>query len=103
MKDINLSADEAARIKEEQAARLRDIEKKVRALEQDLNQSQEVSVCVCVCVCIFDPRIHQLMCCPCTPASKMSIYRLSMHTLYNTFEPSLCTDTYVHCVCGVCV
>lgn len=45
LKESNLSADEAMRAKEEQAARLRDMEKKVRTLEQDLNQAQEVSDC----------------------------------------------------------
>ena len=44
LKEMNLSADEATRAKEEQAAKLRDMEKKVRTLEQDLNQAQEVSV-----------------------------------------------------------
>lgn len=43
LKETSLSADEAARSKEELAARLRDLEKKVRTLEQDLGQAQEVS------------------------------------------------------------
>ena len=43
LKESNLNADEAARAKGEQAIRLRDLEKKIRTLEQDLNQVQEVS------------------------------------------------------------
>lgn len=46
LKETNLSADEAARAKEELAARLRDLEKKVRTIEQDLSQAQEVSYTV---------------------------------------------------------
>ena len=58
LKETHLSADGAMRAKEEQAARLRDMEKKVRTLEQDLNQAQEVrhlfyhSVCVCIILII---------------------------------------------------
>ena len=49
LKDSNLSAEETARAKAEQASKLRDMEKKVRTLEQDLNQAQEVQF-----------RIHQV-------------------------------------------
>ena len=41
LKESNLSTDKAAQARAEQAARLKDIEKKVHTLEQDLNQAQE--------------------------------------------------------------
>ena len=43
LKESNMGADEAVRAKLETAAKLKDLEKKVRTLEQDLNQAQEVS------------------------------------------------------------
>ncbi|CAI8034560.1 Myosin-10 [Geodia barretti] len=41
LKESNMGADEAVRAKLETAAKLKDLEKKVRTLEQDLNQAQE--------------------------------------------------------------
>lgn len=58
LKDSNLSAEETARAKAEQASKLRDMEKKVRTLEQDLNQAQEVQYSTSILIHRTSTYIH---------------------------------------------
>lgn len=58
LKDSNLSAEETARAKAEQASKLRDMEKKVRILEQDLNQAQEVQYSTSILIHRTSTYIH---------------------------------------------
>ena len=54
-----MSADEVLKVKEDATSKLKELEKKVKTLETDLAQTQEVPfcvrvcVCVCVCVCVY--------------------------------------------------